>query len=169
MPSQTTRREALVTVAASVAGSAAIANAPQIAAAQQAYRPQSFSQEQFDLVTSLVEMIIPSSDTPGAAAAGVDRYIDQELAANSANKVAFQAGLKLLAESGFAGKSNTEKVALLTDFSQASGPRGEFFRVLKNMTLDGYYSTEIGLVQELGYQGGGYLREFPGCQHEEKL
>jgi hypothetical protein len=169
MPSQTTRREALVTIAASAAASAAIGGPAQIGAAQQTYQPQSFSREQFDLVTTLVEMIIPSSDTPGAAAAGVDRYIDQELVANSANKETFHAGLKLLAESGFATKGDSGKVALLTEFSQSSGPRGEFFRLLKNMTIDGYYSTEIGLVQELGYQGGGYLREFPGCQHEEKL
>ncbi len=169
MPSQPTRREALVTIAGSVAASTAIAGAAQIAAAQQAYRPQSFSQEQFDLVSTLVELIIPSSDTPGAAAAGVDRYIDQELAANSANKESFQAGLDILRESGFATRSGSEKIALLTEFSTASGPRGEFFRLLKNMTIDGYYSSEIGLVEELGYQGSGYLREFPGCQHEEKL
>jgi hypothetical protein len=35
------------------------------------------------------------------------------------------------------------------------------------MTVEAYYSTEIGLAQELGYQGNSYLREFPGCQHEE--
>ncbi len=168
MPSQPTRREALVTIAGGVAASTA-AVAPQVAAAQEVYRPQNFSQAQFDLVTALVDLIIPSSDTPGAAAAGVDRYIDQELAANGANKESFHAGIQLLLEAGFEGKGGAERIALLTEFSQSPGRRGEFFRLLKNMTIDGYYSSETGLVEELGYQGGGYLREFPGCQHEEEL
>ena len=169
MPLEPTRREALVTIAGTVAASTAMGVAPQIAVGQQAYRPQTFSQEQLDLVTALVELIIPSSDTPGAAAAGVDRYIDQELAENGANKESFRAGLDALRESGFATKSSGDRIDLLAEFSTASGPRGEFFRLLKDMTIDGYYSSEIGLAQELGYQGGGYLREFPGCQHKEEL
>ena len=35
------------------------------------------------------------------------------------------------------------------------------------MTIDGYYTTETGLVQELGYKGNTYLSAFPGCQDEE--
>lgn len=38
-----------------------------------------------------------------------------------------------------------------------------FFRLLKNLTADGYYTSRIGLVDELGYQGNSALAEFPSC------
>ena len=33
------------------------------------------------------------------------------------------------------------------------------------MTADGYYTSRIGLVQELGYKGNTVLRQFPECTH----
>ena len=36
----------------------------------------------------------------------------------------------------------------------------------KDLTIDHYYATEVGLVKELGYQGNTYLAEFPGCEHQ---
>jgi hypothetical protein len=59
------------------------------------------------------------------------------------------------------------RVKLLTEWSKASGAKGTFFKTLKDMTIDGYYSSEIGLIQELGYKGNTFLAEFPGCQHPE--
>jgi hypothetical protein len=37
----------------------------------------------------------------------------------------------------------------------------QFFRALKNLTADGYYTSRPGLVQELGYNGNAYLASFP--------
>jgi len=33
--------------------------------------------------------------------------------------------------------------------------------------VDAYYTSEIGLVKELRYQGNTYLQDFPGCTHEK--
>lgn len=41
-----------------------------------------------------------------------------------------------------------------------------FFRVIKNLTADGYYTSQAGLVQELGYKGNTALAAFPECTHE---
>jgi hypothetical protein len=38
-----------------------------------------------------------------------------------------------------------------------------FFVTLKQMTVNGYYSSEIGIHQDLEYQGNTYLAEFPEC------
>src|SRR5205085_10719405 len=38
-----------------------------------------------------------------------------------------------------------------------------FFRLLKNLTADGYYTSRIGLVDELGYTGNTALGQFPSC------
>jgi hypothetical protein len=35
------------------------------------------------------------------------------------------------------------------------------------MTIDGYYTSEIGIKQELKYKGNTYLKEFKGCTHPE--
>jgi gluconate 2-dehydrogenase gamma chain len=38
-----------------------------------------------------------------------------------------------------------------------------FFRVLKNFTADGYYTSRVGLLDELGYKGNTALAQFPAC------
>jgi hypothetical protein len=43
-----------------------------------------------------------------------------------------------------------------------------FFRLLKNLTADGYYTSRIGLVDELGYQGNTALASFPTCAVPEQ-
>jgi hypothetical protein len=164
---QPTRRDALVTITAGaataggiIAGIGALAQAP-------AYRPAVFSSGDFKLLTALVELIIPTTDTPGAAAAGADRYIDEEAVANPEARNALQAGFSLLREAGFESMDEAGRTKLLTDWSAAGGAKGAFFKTLKDMTIDGYYSSEIGLLRELGYKGNTFLAEFPGCQHPE--
>lgn len=46
--------------------------------------------------------------------------------------------------------------------SSADVPVG-FFRLLKNLTADGYYTSRIGLLDELGYKGNTALPQFPSC------
>lgn len=43
-----------------------------------------------------------------------------------------------------------------------------FFRLLKNLTADGYYTSRVGLVDELGYQGNTALAAFPSCAVPEQ-
>jgi hypothetical protein len=38
-----------------------------------------------------------------------------------------------------------------------------FFRLLKNLTADGYYTSRIGLLTELGYKGNSALAKYPAC------
>jgi hypothetical protein len=38
---------------------------------------------------------------------------------------------------------------------------------VKQSTVDGYYLSDVGIHQELKYQGNEVLAEFPGCTHEE--
>jgi hypothetical protein len=43
----------------------------------------------------------------------------------------------------------------------------EFFQVIKAMTINGYYTTEVGLRQELGDDGVLFMPQFVGCTHPE--
>jgi hypothetical protein len=64
-----------------------------------------------------------------------------------------------------------QQVEILTALSQttekkgghtesAAGDDAAFFNAIKSLTADGYYTSRIGLVQELGYDGNTYLAAF---------
>jgi len=143
-----TRRDVLVTIAAFAAPTAE-AQASFLTAAELAS------------LTLLVDTIIPRTDTPGAADAGVPAYIDRCLAANAELAERFRAGLKALG-AGWAALSAAQRTELLQ--SRQDDP---FFRLVKGMTVDGYYTSREGLAGELGWHGNTYLTEFKGCTHPE--
>jgi hypothetical protein len=43
-----------------------------------------------------------------------------------------------------------------------------FFRLIKNLTADGYYTSRAGLLEELGYSGNTALARFPSCTVPEQ-
>ena len=158
---KTTRREALVTV---VAGLSA-----RTLHSQEGYEPQTFSPEEYESLGTLVDMILPTSDTPGARGVGVHAMLDEDLAKNGSTLGVLRDGLAALRKQGFFEMTPDQRVETLARYSESSGEEKKFFETLKGLTIDAYYSTEIGLVQELGYQGNTYLAEFPGCTHEHDL
>jgi hypothetical protein len=46
-------------------------------------------------------------------------------------------------------------------------PLEEFFVMSKQATIRGYYTSEIGIHQELRYKGNQMIPEFVGCQTED--
>jgi gluconate 2-dehydrogenase gamma chain len=42
------------------------------------------------------------------------------------------------------------------------GPGIEFFSLLRKLTADGFFTSEIG-IKYLGYIGNTFLKEVPGC------
>jgi hypothetical protein len=135
------------------------------------YQSQNFSEQEFAVISRIADLIIPPTDTPGAVGAGVPRYIDEVVTANPGHKARFREGLKRLEalaaeESGrkFLELDEARQIAILKPLSDASD---KFFVLMKNMTADGYYTSQIGLVQELGYKGNTVLASFPECTHPE--
>ena len=144
------------------------------------YTPQFFSADEFETLSRLTELIIPTTDTPGAIGAGVPRYIDGVVSANPEHKKRFREGMAWLEhESGrrfrkpFVNLTEAQHVKLLTPLSGAVdshrklGAGERFFAMVKNMTADGYYTSQIGLVRELGYSGNTALDKFPSCEIPE--
>jgi hypothetical protein len=43
----------------------------------------------------------------------------------------------------------------------------EFFQSIRSMTITGFYTSEIGMRQELGDDGQVFFAEFKGCTHSE--
>ena len=162
-----------------LAGTAAIPVLPaQLRALSQVLRPaqagpafQVLDPHQQATVAAIADLIIPATDTPGATAAGVPRFIDQMLVGwvDADERDHFLAGLadvdqRSRAQSGkpFVECTAAEQTSVLTvldyevaaerDAERSGVPRGRFFRTMKRLTVVGYYTSEIGAEQELHYQ-----------------
>lgn len=156
-------------------------HAAQAAIQAQDWTPRVLTAKQDDLVVTLTELIIPETDTPGAKAARVNRFIDHVLErAPAANRSRFLEGLawidarsRNLHRRDFVDASVADQTALLVQLADEKNKTSadrtgtEFFRAIRSMTIDGYYTSEIGLMQELGDSPQMFLAEFPGCDHPE--
>lgn len=156
------------------------ASAPAAAPAAD-WMPKAMNAHQNEMVIQLTELIIPQTDTPGAKAALVNRFVDEVLDdADARDKKEFFRGLTWVDErsrdlfgADFLGASPEQQNALLTIMSSGRNKSlmdqigVDFFQSIKSMTITGYYTSEIGLRQELGDDGQLFFAEFKGCTHPE--
>ncbi|MCU1295334.1 MAG: acetate--CoA ligase [Bryobacterales bacterium] len=138
-------------------------------------QPTFFQPAEFQAVEALSERIIPRSDTPGAKDAGVALLIDKAIVARPSLGPSYRSGIADLNAltsqaygNEFAALTQEQQVKVLTPLSlETDTPLGEFFTLVKDMTIEAYYKTEVGLKEELGWHGNTYLADFPGCDHPE--
>jgi hypothetical protein len=145
---------------------------------------RAFTASQHATVEALVEAIIPADErSPGAKQARVADYIDLLLAEQDETVrqpwldglIAFEAEATKRFGAPFAQLPSGQAEALLTDLSRnerpAAGveptPLEKFFVQAKDATIRGYYTSEIGIHQELRYKGNTVLPEFVGCQTQD--
>ncbi len=114
------------------------------------------------LIALLADHIIPRSDTPGASDAGVPLIIDAAAARSPEYKKRWLDALSFFEKAKFRRLAPEGQVAFLTKSQDT-----EHFRLVKDSTIDAYYSTREGLVTELGWHGNTFLAEFKGCTHPE--
>lgn len=175
------RRDALAGMAA-MFGAALFAPLARAAAAQMSPisdgPPSSpvFTAEQRALMTALSERVMPTTDTPGAIAAGVPAYIEKLLAdwALPEDRAPIIVGLDAIearsrADYKVAGAKATpaQQDALLTLAMNGQLPGGaEFFEKFRQMVVTGYFTSEIGITQEREYLPvpGRYDGAFPYSQ-----
>jgi len=138
------------------------------------------SPSQFAALEVLVDAIIPTDDrSPGAKQARVADYIDL-LLSEVDREVALEwfgglAALDAEASSRFRAPftrlSARQIDAILRDISRneraPQTPLDAFFVMAKQATIRGYYTSKIGIHEELRYKGNQFLREFVGCQTED--
>jgi len=124
--------------------------------------PEYFSKSDYETISKLVDLIIPRTDTPGAVDAGVPHRIDVQVAAKPELQEPFKKGMAELAERNFSALPEPRQIAILQAMSGDA-----FFKTVKDLTVDAYYASEAGLVQELGFKGNTFRASFPGCTHPE--
>jgi len=139
-----------------------------------------FTPAQFTLVEELSETIIPAdSHSGGAKAAKVADYIDKMLreTIDDNQKSLWREGLRLIEimsqhyhGKSFVGSTGEERIAVLTVLSDNSKltelPEVRFFNDLKELTVTGYYTSKIGIHDELEYKGNRILKEYVGCDDQ---
>jgi len=133
------------------------------------YTAQFFTPQELSLLDRAMEAILPADDqSPGAHEAQVPLFADLIISSSPEDvKEDWRSALQLLA-------SELHTSSLNDWLAQAAGnersPRTVldlFFVKLKQMTVDGYYTSRIGIHQDLRYQGNTYQKEFKGCTHDE--
>jgi len=131
------------------------------------YKPKFFSAEEFKMLSSFTEILIPTDDTPGAREAHVAHFID--FVVNAAAEYApemqdqWRSAMEALRKQNFGGLSVAEQTALI----QKMGEKDQTYRLIKAITIRAFYSSRAGLVEALEYKGNAYLTEFPACTHPE--
>ena len=162
---QIDRREALGGIAA-IFGTALIPPLQRALAADAdpGMGPQNviFSDAQRALVDALSERIIPTTDTPGAKDAGVTDYIEMmideyyepdEREGFLRDLQAADAYANQRYGAPFAGLEPEQQNAIvsLAEQRQLDGAGDSFFDTIKQLTLTGYYTSEIGMTVEQVY------------------
>ena len=142
------------------------------------YRPQFFTAAEYAMVERLTEIIIPSDDTPGAKEAGVAEFIDFMVANDPEPQYPFRVGLAWL--NAHAEEVNGKRFIELTPEQQTSllEPLGfkdkarpgsesgvRFFRLMREYTVTGFYTSEIGF-KELDNPALKFYAESPECPHK---
>jgi hypothetical protein len=149
------------------------ATAPAAAAATAApAAPAFFTAAEFRLLDELTELIIPTDEhSPGARAAEVASYIDRRLSEYDPSlpelketRETWKAGLGSIDQlsremhgASFLETSEEKRIAVLERIAKAeqspSTPAEKFFGPLKSWTARGYYTSKIGIHQEMEYKG----------------
>lgn len=163
-----------------LAGSASFVILPPSFLNAAAHTPKFFSAEEMILLGALSEAIIPPDEhSPGAIAADVPAYIDTIVSEGDDRlKQSWSRGLK--------GIDAVSKAAHGTTFANCTPVQQtdvlhkiaanehhpvtaeeQFFVKLKRATVDGYYTSSIGIHQDLEYQGNQMVHDFQACVHDE--
>jgi glucoside 3-dehydrogenase (cytochrome c) hitch-hiker subunit len=177
------RREAMKRLGAAAAAASPLVGQlrfhPLVPVQEGGFRPRFLEESELVAVAALAERILPATDTPGAREANVHQYVDFALSrAEPEARDRFREGLKRLeakSRSSFgsaiadldAGRQDELLAPLAASAPSSSDePAVAFVFELKRLTVEGYYRSEAGMMNELGFQGNTHLAEFDGCRHD---
>ena len=148
--------------------------AAQSQAAAGAYTPRTFTPAEFRTLERLTDLIIPVEDgKPGALAANCAAWIDTISSENDQLKTIYRTGFAWLDEAmtargaaDFVSATPAQQTALLDliayrrNQSPALAPGIEFFTWVRRMTVDAFYTSEIGL-KDIDYRGNAPMGSYP--------
>ncbi len=139
--------------------------------------PRSLTVPELQTLERAVDRILPPTETPGAAGAGVHWYLDDVARFEPELKEALQRIAVVLDErsrtrfeSGFAAVTPEQQDDVLTGMLEGAQEDQRLFATLKRETVSAYYRSEIGQIGELGWVGHEFHASFPGgCSDTDPL
>jgi gluconate 2-dehydrogenase gamma chain len=143
------------------------------------YTPRFFSEKEYAVVERLADLVIPSDGTPGASEAGAAEFIDFMVDHDPGVQYRFRYGLVWLDARARKGhgrpfgelpRADQEEILATLAYRDRYRPGEDegraFFKLFREHTLMGFYTSRIGLEQ-LGYPGlVSFRATLPGCPHE---
>ena len=122
----------------------------------------SLTRSQTEMLATMVETIIPATDTPGAKALNVHQFVQKMVTDCYEKKVQDNLSDGLNALDGLAQKSfnksfangdTAQRTALLTQLAQSSDTaQKDFYALVKNLTIRGYMSSEYVMTNLTHYE-----------------
>lgn len=169
-PELITRREAILRVSALLGGTALVGQTAMLSGCvEKDPRSAAFSADDVAFLDEIAETILPETDTPGAKAAGVGPFIAMMVVDtyDRREQETFRAGLQALEDEchdmhrrSFMAATPAQRTVLLRklDAEQLQFMRtaskeepAHYFRMLKELTLLGYFTSEIGYTRAMRY------------------
>lgn len=173
-PESMTRREAVLQVSMLLGGAALVGQSVLLGgcAAESGTRPSAgrlFSRTDIAFLDEIADTILPETSTPGAKAAGVGAFMAVMVADtyDGGEQAIFRAGLGSLDDAcrtmhglDFMSCTPAQRLALVErldreqfDYMNSRGPGApvHYFRMIKELSLLGYFTSEIGYRQAMRY------------------
>jgi hypothetical protein len=171
------RREAIRRVSAMLGGVALVGQVAMLAGCEERTRAGSaFSGTDIAFLDEVADTILPETATPGAKAAGVgafiammvaDTYDEREQKVFRDGLQAMEAQCREMLGKSFMSATPAERLSLLEKLDaeqvqymravegrngSASDAMPHYFRMVKELTLLGYFTSEIGYTQAMRYE-----------------
>lgn len=126
-----------------------------------------FTPAEQKLLDTIMEMIIPADEhSGGASEAKVPAFADLMVStSDETTKQIWRSGIRLLEKTS---RETSLDLVLAQLIEQEKNPQTElekFFSILKLITVQGYYTSWIGIHQDMEYQGNEYRASAPSCNH----
>jgi len=164
------RREAIQRVTALLGGVALAGNSGLLTAVERAHarvisRAQvgTFTAQDIALLDEVADTILPATKTPGAKAAHVGAFMALMVTDTyeAREQGIFRDGLRTLNEAAFMTATPAQRLARLEQLDREQkaymdarerGAPPHYFRLMKELTLLGYFTSEIGCTQAMRYE-----------------
>jgi hypothetical protein len=165
------RREAIKRVTALLGGVAFVGGIDLLTAVEHAHaraataRAQvgTFTAQDIALLDEVAETILPETKTPGAKAAHVGAFMALMVTDTyeAGHQAIFRDGMRKLSEAAFLTATPAQRLAQLEQLDREQkmymdarerGAPPHYFRMMKELTLLGYFTSEIGCAQAMRYR-----------------
>ncbi|MFL6733463.1 MAG: gluconate 2-dehydrogenase subunit 3 family protein [Sphingomicrobium sp.] len=148
-------RRSLIRNAILLVGGSLAANPAAALAKVAAKAPKFFTPAQLSVLTTVVDIMIPRTDTPGAKDAGVPQAFDALMSnwASAQHQAQYRSVVEEFGGAGLMKLKPAERVALVTKMdAEMIGAWDPAYVGFKELVMTLYYLSETGATKELRYE-----------------